>query len=66
MKKIIFMTIALVSSFIIECQVILNRAQLAAWIPFYATNTKIKLDSRGIQSIEATTFSKSNCARNPE
>ena len=66
MKKIIFMTIALVSSFIIECQVILNRAQLAAWIPSYATNTKIKLDSRGIQSIEATTFSKSNCARNPE
>ena len=52
---IIFMIIFLVS--LIESQVILNRAQLAAWIPSYATATNISLGSRNISSIEASTFS---------
>ena len=44
----------------IECQVILNRPQLAAWIPSYATATNISLGSRNISSIEASTFSYLN------
>ena len=61
MKLIIFMIIFLVqeirdvSSFS-ECQVILNRAQLATWIPSYATEAHIYLSKRNIQSIEASTF----------
>ena len=35
----------------------MNRAQLAAWIPSYATATNISLGSRNISSIEASTFS---------
>ena len=52
---IIFMIIFLVS--LIESQVILNRAQLAAWIPSYATESNITLPARNIGSIEASTFS---------
>ena len=55
----IFMPIFLVSS-LIECQVVLNRAQLAEWYPSYATATYIYLSNRNIQSIEASTFSNLN------
>jgi Leucine-rich repeat (LRR) protein len=58
MKLYIFVKIFLVS--FIECQVVLNRAQLADWLPSYATDTYIGLSYRDIQSIEAYTFSNLN------
>ena len=36
--------------------VILNREQLAAWIPDYATQTQIVLSYKGISSIDTHTF----------
>ena len=44
----------------IECQVVLNRTQLAAWVPSYATDLYIGLSSRNIQSIEVGNFSNLN------
>jgi Leucine-rich repeat (LRR) protein len=58
MKLYILVNIFLVS--FIECQVVLNRAQLAVWIPSFATDAYIGLSNRNIQSIEANTFSNLN------
>ena len=63
MKPFILTIIFLVS--FIECQVVLNRAQLAAWIPSYATATRIDLSNKTIQSIEPSTFSNLNTTVRP-
>ena len=49
--------ISFLVSYFIDCQVILNRAQLAAWYPLYSTAPNIYLGNRNIKSIEASTFS---------
>jgi Leucine-rich repeat (LRR) protein len=49
--------ILLVSVTAIECQVVLNRNQLATWIPSYLTDTSMNLNSRSISLIDTATFS---------
>ena len=43
---------------VIECQVTLNRNQLATWIPSYLTATSITLTHRNISLIDTATFSE--------
>ena len=50
--------ILLVAVTVIECQVILNRNQLATWIPSYLTSTSIDLSRRNISLIDTATFSE--------
>jgi hypothetical protein len=49
---ILFVTVT-----VIECQVILNRNQLATWIPSYLTATSMNLTYRSISLIDSFTFS---------
>ena len=42
---------------VIECQVTLNRNQLATWIPSYLTATSISLTYKNISLIDSATFS---------
>jgi hypothetical protein len=41
----------------IECQVLLNRDQLAAWYPSYSTAVTIDVHDRSISLIDVGTFS---------
>ena len=59
MKLFIYLILFFVSSFI-ECQIFVNRAQLAAWIPTYATETTINLNNKDIFLIDSRTFSNLN------
>ncbi len=49
--------ILLVTVTVIECQVILNRNQLATWIPSYLTATTMDLTFKKISLIDTATFS---------
>ncbi len=49
--------ILLVTATVIECQVILNRNQLATWLPSYLTATSIDLVRRSISLVDSATFS---------
>jgi Leucine-rich repeat (LRR) protein len=60
MANILFKSLTLilfVTVTIIECQVILNRNQLASWIPSYLTDTTISLKFRNISLVDSATFS---------
>ena len=55
MNSIVFLAIFCAS--VIECQIVLNRNQLAAWEPYYLTTTRMVLDGKNISSIDPATFS---------
>jgi Leucine-rich repeat (LRR) protein len=57
MKLINIFTIIFLVFSLIDCQVVLNREQLAEWYPSYATQNFLGLGYRNIQSIEVGTFS---------
>ncbi len=49
--------ILIVTVTVIECQVTLNRNQLASWIPSYSNEITLSLESRNISLIDINTFS---------
>ena len=49
--------ILLVTVTVIECQVTLNRNQLATWLPSYSNEITLSLESRNIFLIDINTFS---------